>query len=97
TTMNTVAASDREGARSALAGVPCAPGDSLGMFAACVTTWLAGSEPTYYEIDRPENDCRPAYTLPPVRARDAQVVHRLGTLPCLLSTPSREDLALDVA
>ncbi|WP_102507918.1 hypothetical protein [Sanguibacter massiliensis] len=97
TTMNTVAASDREGARSALAGVPRAPGDSFGMFAACVTTWLAGSEPTYYEIDRPEKDGRHAYTLSPVRARDAQVVHRLGTLPCLLSTPSREDLALDVA
>lgn len=86
--MNAVAAADREGARSALAGVPHGSGESFRMVAVHVETWLTGRRPLEHELDRSFH----ASDL--VQARDAHVVHRLGELPCLLSTPSHVDLSI---
>ncbi|MBD9700052.1 hypothetical protein IGS67_11205 [Flavimobilis sp. GY10621] len=86
--MNAVAAADREGARSALAGVPHGSGESFRMVAVHVETWLRGRRPLEHELDRRFQ----ARDL--VQARDAHVVHRLGDLPCLLSTPSHVDLSI---
>lgn len=86
--MNAVAAVDREGARSALAGVPQGSSESFHMVAVHVETWLTGRVPLEYELDRT------LYTRDLVAARDAHVVHRLGELPCFLSTPSHVDLSI---
>lgn len=78
---NQVARADRHAAQRALRGVP--DDAELGMRA--VAAWAAG-DPVRPDERRPEG---------PLHGRLVSVMHRLGELPNLLSTPSRDDLRLD--
>lgn len=80
---NLVARRDREAARRALRGVPA--------------TWEAGMSPVAAWVagrPAPVDEHGPAG---PLHARLVGVLHRLGEVPCLLSTPSRDDLRIDPA
>lgn len=88
---NAVAATDPDGARSALGGVR--PSWVGGL--RCIPAWVRGEDSDL--LDRAGSDGWGRTVWEPHDAREASVVRRLGEVPVLLSTPTWVDLRLDPA
>lgn len=84
---NAVAATDRDGARSALGGVR--PSWVGGL--RCVRAWVRGEDSDLLDR-RGGSDGWAKVVWDPCDAREASVVRRLGEVPVLLSTPTWVDL-----
>lgn len=92
---NAVARADRDGARSALAGVRSTwVGGLRG-----VAEWVRGEPGPLLDRERSHAPSWQPRDLvwPPLEAREAAVLQRLGEVPELLSTPTWVDLRLDPA
>ncbi|MEB4616457.1 DUF7824 domain-containing protein, partial [Leucobacter sp. M11] len=91
---NAVARDDEAAVRTALGGVRRSWVAGLRQ----VVAWRAG-EPSPTRDTPPNREWAGATgtTWQPLPAREAQVFQRLGTVPVLLSTPSRDDLSIDPA
>lgn len=91
---NAVARDDEAAARTALGGVRRSWVAGLRQVAA----WRVGEpSPTRDTPPNPEWTGATGTTWKPEPAREAQVFQRLGAVPVLLSTPSRDDLSIDPA
>ncbi|MFF2273802.1 hypothetical protein ACFVTX_16120 [Agromyces sp. NPDC058136] len=92
---NAVARTDADTARSALRGLK--PNWRSGVSAAA--DWVAGDRIRLLDrlVQRDAPDWRQDVVYPPLRAREASIVQRLGEVPTLLSIPSWDDLRIDPA